>query len=409
MRHRLWLLLIVSGGASCLLRAQSPDAYRDAFAAWQSASASLEVDAAKAGELLAVKTDAASPAAVKYEQARKAFFDAQSTPLKEAAQRLEPMQPPAESSAANAADDIVTNQEAVLAKTIAALASDRDEGLRQLRQALEKEHTALLAIRDAAAARKADAAAVQKAADAAEHARKSAADNLNAIASNFQQSADAETKLVAAWPAYYRSLAEGARGKSASVTVSAIAPARVAQPPATNSPTPRAPVIANPAQRASASSTAPRPANPTASGPVIANPVLASPASGAPAAAGTVQPPVPLARYTGSWGWLQGVSNYYGEPPTMFDVIVKIDNGQVQGMVSAAFLVGRSREPSVRFTFNGPLQATRNQIFSLKMSDGTTGTVELIPGPAFNLLEVKFNLDAAPKKVSTSDVTLLKK
>ena len=66
-----------------------------------------------------------------------------------------------------------------------------------------------------------------------------------------------------------------------------------------------------------------------------------------------VQRRVPLARYTGSWGWTQGVSTYSGEPPTMFDVIVKVDNGQVQGMVSAAFIVGRTREPSVRFTFNG--------------------------------------------------------
>jgi hypothetical protein len=93
----------------------------------------------------------------------------------------------------------------------------------------------------------------------------------------------------------------------------------------------------------------------------------------------------------------------------MFDVIVKVDGGQLQGIVSAAFIVGRSREPAVRFTFNGPLQATRNQVFSLKTAEGTTGTVELIPGPAFNLLEVKFHLDDAPRKVSVSDVMLLKK
>lgn len=412
MKHRRLLLLIVTGGMSCLLLAQSPDAYRQAYAAWQSASANLEVDAAKAGELLAVKTDAASPAAVKYEEARKAFFEAQSAPLKEAAQRLEPMQLPADSSAAKAADDMVASQEAALAKNIAVLGSDPDEGIRQLRQALEKERAALLAIRDASAARKAAASAAQTAAAAAEYARTGATENSIAIAANFQQSADAETKLVDAWPAYYRSLAEGARGKSAAATVSTIAPARVAQPAAANSSSTNPAASTNPAPAASVPPRAPaanQPANTTASGPAIANPVIANSTSGATAAAGTVQPPVPLTRYTGSWGWTQGVSNYYGEPPTMFDVIVKLDNGQVQGIVSAAFIVGRSRDPVVRFTFNGPLQATRNQVFALKTNDGTTGTVELIPGPAFNLLEVKFNLDAAPRKVSVSDVTLLKK
>jgi len=404
------LIPIVIGATGCLW-AQSPDAYREAYAAWQSASANLEVDAAKAGELLAVKTDAASPAAVKYEQARKAFFQAQGAPLKEAAQRLQPMQMPADSSATKAADDMVATEEPALAKNITVLGNDPDEGIRQLRQALEKERAALLAVRDAAAARKAAAAAAQTAAAAAEHARMGATENTNAIAANFQQSADAEAKMIAAWPAYYRSLAEGARGKSAAATVSSIAPARVARPAAANSSS------ANTAPPASVPPRSPapnQPASPRASAPVIANPVIANPvvanaASGAPAAAASVQPPVPLARYTGSWGWTQGVSNYSGEPPTMFDVIVKVDNGQVQGIVSAAFLVGRTREPSVRFTFNGPLQATRNQVFSLKTNDGITGTVELIPGPAFNLLEVKFNLDAAPRKVSTSDVTLLKK
>ncbi len=412
MRHRRLLLPIVGGAACGLLLAQSPDAYREAYTAWQSASANLEVDAAKAGELLAVKTDAASPAAVKYEQARKAFFQAQSAPLKEAAQRLQPMQLPADSSAAKAADDIVATQEAALAKNIVVLGSDPDEGIRQLRQALEKERAALLAVRDAAAARKAAAAGAQTAAAAAEHARMGATENSNAIAASFQQSADAETKIIEAWPAYYRSLAEGARGKSTAVAVSSIAPARVAQPTAAvrSSANPAASANTAPAAAPPRSPAPNQPASPRASGPVIANPVIANPASGGTAAAATsVQPPVPLARYTGSWGWTQGVSTYSGEPPTMFDVIVKVDNGQVQGMVSAAFIVGRTREPSVRFTFNGPLQATRNQVFSLKTNDGITGTVELIPGPAFNLLEVKFNLDAAPRKVSTSDVTLLKK
>jgi len=385
MKGRAFFQPLICVAAGGLLIAQSPDSYRQAYAAWQTASANLETDAAKAGELLAVKTDAASPAAVKFEEARKAFFDAQSAPLKDAAQRWEPIQLPDESSAAKADDGVVANEDAALAKNIAALAGDPDQGIRQLRQAMEKERAALLAIREAAAAGKTSMSAVQTAADAAEHARMAAAEDLAALAANFQQSAEAEAKLVDAWPAYYRSLAEGARGNlgSAGAAVSTVAP----------------PNAAGASTGASSSSAI----------PATANPVIVDPAHRAPAAGGGVQPPVPLARYTGSWGYAQGISNYYGELPTMFDVIVKVDGGQMQGIVSATFVVGRNRDPAVRFTFNGPLQATPNQVFSLKMNDGTTGTVELIPGPAFNLLEVKFNLDGAPKKVGTSDVTLLKK
>jgi hypothetical protein len=71
--------------------------------------------------------------------------------------------------------------------------------------------------------------------------------------------------------------------------------------------------------------------------------------------------------------------------------------------------VGTKADPAVQFTFSGPLQAGRYQAFPLKTPDGATGKVELIPGNAFNLLEVNFNLDGAPGKVTESDVILVKK
>lgn len=397
---RRTLFASVACVAGCVLVAQSPETYHDAYLAWQNAGGSLEIDAAKAGELLAVRTDAASPAAVKYEEARRAFFDSQSAPLKESAARLQPVPLPTESSSAKTADDLLTAQDAALAKNIAALAGDPDEGIRQLRQAMEKERTALTAIRDAASARKAAAASVETAGANAEKARTNAIEDINGLGSSFQQSADEEKRLAEAWPAYYRLLAEGARGKTtpgAPETISAVTPTVI---PAPNAP-------ASNASSSSANQPGRPSANAAASGAELANPAPVAPV--ARAASGAVQPPVPLARYTGSWGFAQGISTYSGSQPTMFDVIVKIDAGQVQGMLSAAFTVARSLDPTVKFAFNGPLQATRNQVFSLKMSDGSMGTVELIPGPAFNLLEVKFNLDAAPRRITTSDVTLLKK
>ena len=50
-------------------------------------------------------------------------------------------------------------------------------------------------------------------------------------------------------------------------------------------------------------------------------------------------------------------------------------------------------DPTVRFAFEGDIAATPTQKFTLMTSDGTPGTIELIPGPAFNLLEVNFQTD----------------
>jgi hypothetical protein len=42
-------------------------------------------------------------------------------------------------------------------------------------------------------------------------------------------------------------------------------------------------------------------------------------------------------------------------------------------------------------------------------SDGANGTIELIPGSAFNLLEVNFTTDPRPGKVRQGNVVLVKK
>jgi hypothetical protein len=41
--------------------------------------------------------------------------------------------------------------------------------------------------------------------------------------------------------------------------------------------------------------------------------------------------------------------------------------------------------------------------------DGTPGTIELIPGPAFNLLEVNFQTDPQPNKIRLGNFILVKK
>ena len=62
---------------------------------------------------------------------------------------------------------------------------------------------------------------------------------------------------------------------------------------------------------------------------------------------------------------------------------------------------GGATDPSVRFSFDGDLGATPTQKFPLVTSDGAPGTIELIPGPAFNLLEVNFQTDPQANKIRT--------
>ena len=63
----------------------------------------------------------------------------------------------------------------------------------------------------------------------------------------------------------------------------------------------------------------------------------------------------------------------------------------------------------MRFDFSGALQTTRNQTFALETAEGLKGKIELIPGPAFNLLEVVFETDPKPGKVRQGNFILVKK
>ena len=70
---------------------------------------------------------------------------------------------------------------------------------------------------------------------------------------------------------------------------------------------------------------------------------------------------------------------------------------------------GSIGDPTVRFDFEGAFQSTRNQSFALVTSNGAKGSVELIPGPAFNLLEVSFTTEDKPGTVRQGNFLLIKK
>ncbi len=49
-------------------------------------------------------------------------------------------------------------------------------------------------------------------------------------------------------------------------------------------------------------------------------------------------------------------------------------------------------DPLLRFEFAGEFANSKAQKFELQTSDGTKGTIELIPGAAFNLLEINVQI-----------------
>jgi len=102
---------------------------------------------------------------------------------------------------------------------------------------------------------------------------------------------------------------------------------------------------------------------------------------------------------------------YHGPQPEFVDLVVHEQNGHADGTLFGRFKLpaGSKDDPVLRFDFTGEFKATRNQTFALETSDGAKGTLELIPGPAFNLIEVNFQTEAKPGKIRQGNVVMVKK
>jgi hypothetical protein len=183
-------------------------------------------------------------------------------------------------------------------------------------------------------------------------------------------------KETAAWAAYYQKLAQGARGA---------APQSVAPTVSTTTALP--------------------PGGPAAGGPAAGGPAAVTPTR-APSIT-----PLPLARYTGAWTYPTVGGMFHGPEPEFVDFVVHEQNGHADGTLYARFKLppGSAGDPLVRFDFSGDFKNTRNQSFNLMTSDGARGTVDLIPGTAFNLLEVTFQTEPRAGKIRAGDLLLVKK
>jgi hypothetical protein len=349
-----WLVL-----AAVVVWAQSGrDAYRDAYRAWRQADPNLEHDAATGGAQLGARADRVAALAARYSEERRAFLDRFAQESEQKLAWLESSTEPAPKLPAGAGDFIAA-QTAVIGRGIATLANDPDPGLQKVRTLMERENTALSALNAAIAARQKAAEQVDPTIGAMEAARLKVLELNRAFAAGAKLAGQGAAAEAPAWAEYYRKLSDGARGAPATAPVSSVIPSRPADP-----------------------------------GPRSASSIA----------------PLPLVRYTGDWIFpVKGL--YHGSQPESVDLVVREDNGHCEGRMVARFTMPPSSggDPSLRFEFSGDFKNSARQTFSLTTSDGAKGTIDLIPGGAFNLLEINVQIDAKPGKIRQANVLLIKK
>jgi hypothetical protein len=276
---------------------------------------------------------------------------------------------------------VTTGAAETLEGMIARVAGERDPAIVQFRQGLERERAALMALGEAQRLREQASTSAARIATEVEPERQAAVTAHRVTAERRAANVDQVRQEGVEWAAYYRLLADGARGV-VEVTV-----------------VPR--TEAAPAPIAAAGEVTRPPAEAVPPPTPVPSPAVESAAP---------VPPLPLLRYTGEWMFpASGV--YRGTQPQSVEIRVSEADGRLSGSLSGRFLLpaGAAGDPSVRFDFEGELQGSRNQVFALQTADGGQGTIEIIPGPAFNLLEVNFEIDSGGTAVRSGNFLLLKR
>ena len=344
---------------------RSRDDYRAVYREWQQTDPNLEREASAGGAPIAQRADRMAAEAAKFAAARKVFLEGAAEDEARQISSLENVtaSPAAESAATSTGPDaqFIASETAAVTRTIDAFTNNPDSGIQQVRQALARERAALDALGASIAQRKKAADFVNTSAAAIEEVRAKALGESQAMLEGLKEAVAETDREGARWAEYYRKLGEGAQGTATPITE--VAPG---VPPA-----------------------------------VLNNPIPAPP---------TVTP-LPLARYVGAWTFPQTNGLYHGAQPEFIDVLVHEENGRVTGSAFARFKLppGSTSDPVLRFDFTGEFQPSRRQVFNLVTAEGAKGTIELIPGPAFNLLEVNFQTEPKPGKVRDADVVLVKK
>jgi hypothetical protein len=122
-------------------------------------------------------------------------------------------------------------------------------------------------------------------------------------------------------------------------------------------------------------------------------------------------PPGSLARYVGGWTFPPAAASFHGSQPEFIDLVVHEDRGRVTGTLYGRFKLppGSTGDPVLRFDFEGVWRASQPKPSTWSPETEAKGTIDLIPGPAFNLIEVNFQTEPKPNKVRLGNFILIKK
>ncbi len=357
--------LMTAGG---LCAQQNREGYRNALRTWRATDPTLEKDAPITGPTVAGRVQKVAPEAARYAAARKQYYDAAREAADQQAGASNPISILADNpEAKKSVGAFVTSQTQALTASLTAIGGDPDPGLQRLRVLLERERAALAALSGAIKNRETAVEAAVKAGPNADQAQEKTNEAHRRLAQSLEQTAQGALDQQAAFADYYRLLIDGSRAAALR----------------------REPVVA------ASAAAAPRVVN------------------GAPAPASGLRPlpAVPVSRYVGAWSYSTASPVFHGAEPEFVDLAVREASGQVNGNLYVRFKSPRGAPGDwiVRFDFSGPLQTSRYQSFPLETAEGLKGRIDLIPGPAFNLLEIAFETDPKPGKIHLGNFILVKK
>jgi len=364
---RVVAALVLTVAAVAQAPPDSNAAQQDAYRHWRDTDPSLERDATSAGATLGARADKVAAEAAKYFSLRKDYLESRAADARRAAPLLEPVN--IAPDALPNLDRLLTSQDTILKSTIETVAHDPDRAIQQLRASLERERAAIAAIGTVLKDSQKSQEAAAQSSRTAEEERAKALDDYQKLAASLQESEQLADQSGAAWASYYRALSDAARGAAAPVTSSG-------------------PALPTAGSEPAASNAVPTPAS-------VTRPV----------------PPVPLVRYVGEWIYPTVGAHYHGMQPESAELVVRAENGQGSGTLTARFRLpaGSTDNPVVHFDFAGAFGSSRAQKFVVTTAAGATGTLELIPGPAFNLLEVNFSTEDKPGMIRLGNFLLIKK
>ena len=356
--------------------------FEAAYRNWRAADPDLERDTAAANPAMGARADKVAAEAAKYFAARKTYWEKLQTDVEGAAAAMEPF--PALLEIDSKPATYVANQTRLLNGSIDSIAADPDRAIQRLRAALDRERSALTALASALTDTERGYDQAQTAAMAAEQARGKAARDDQSLSTSLKQTAAEGEQTANLWAEYYRALSDGVRGVVAKNATPEIVPAPA---PAADGNT-----------AAPASSLPPNP--PADAGPNAPPALRTRPIT-----------PLPLSRYLGAWVYPTLAAEFHGTEPSTVDMLIRESNGQAKGTLIVWFKVAPTSktEPAVRFDFAGPFQNSRNQSFPLITSNGAAGTVELVPGNVYNMIQVRFTTGDKPETIRQADFLLIKK